>query len=229
MKANQTPREEDVRRNSAFTFIVPMTMAIVVGFALLIIGAYVIGTIGSALEDSFPSNTASGSIDNIYYHNASTSGSRSISLPTEISALDLTTSRFSIIAVESDLDYNLIVNGNIVNLSSNLTKDGDPTTHNTTFSFLIGNSSVNSTDTVLNFDWTVSMDGAEISIRVYSASFFYSSDYRSSNENKTVYLLGNVADGFSSVVDIEIVVILITVLSMAIITIMAVGSRRQMF
>ena len=109
MKANQTPREDDVRRNGAFTFIVPMTMAIVIGFALLVIGAYVIGTIGSTLEDSFP-----------------------------------TTGR-------SDL------------------------------------------------------------------------------ENKTLSLIGNVTDGFSDVVDIEIVVIIITALSMAILSIMAVGSRQSLF
>jgi len=110
MKANQTPREDNVRRNGAFTFIVPMTMAIVIGFALLVIGAYVIGTIGSTLEDSFPAA-----------------------------------------AIRSDL------------------------------------------------------------------------------ENKTLSLIGNVTDGFSDVVDIEIVVIIITALSMAILSIMAVGSRRALF
>ena len=110
MKANQTIREDDVGRNGAFTFIVPMTMAIVIGFALLVIGAYVIGTIGSTLEDSFP---AAGS--------------------------------------------------------------------------------------------------------------------RSALENKTLTLIGNVTDGFADVVDIEIVVIIITALSMAILSIMAVGSRRTLF
>ena len=111
MKANQKHREdEDVGRNGGFTFIVPMTMAIVVGFALLVIGAYVIGTIGSTLEDSFP----------------------------------------------------------------------------------------------------------------VAAS-------RSALENKTISLIGNVTDGFSDVVDIEIVVIIITALSMAILSIMAVGSRRALF
>ena len=108
MKANQTSREDDVRRNSAFTFIVPMTMAIVVGFALLVIGAYVVGTIGSTLEDSFPASP-------------------------------------------------------------------------------------------------------------------------SSLERKTILLMGNITDGFSDVVDIEIVVIIITALSMAILSIMAVGSRQTLF
>jgi len=105
MKANRKPRNDE-----AFTFIVPMTMAIVVGFALLIIGAYVIGTIGSTLEDSFPAAAS-----------------------------------------------------------------------------------------------------------------------RSALENKTISLIGNVTDGFSDVVDIEIVVIIITALSMAILSIMAVGSRRALF
>ena len=109
MKANQKHREEDVRRNGAFTFIVPMTMAIIVGFSLLTIGAYVVGTISSTLEDQ---------------------------------------------------------------LNSGGLTDG---------------------------------------------------------EGKVVLLLGNVTDGFSSVVDIEIVVIIITALSMAILAIMAVGSRQSLF
>ena len=103
MKANRKPRNDD-----GFTFIVPMTMAIVVGFALLIIGAYVVGTIGSTLEDSFPASP---------------------------SAL----------------------------------------------------------------------------------------------ETKTINLMGNITDGFSDVVDIEIVVIIITALSMAILSIMAVGSKQSLF
>lgn len=111
MKANQKHREDDVRRNGAFTFIVPMTMAIVVGFALLVVGAYIIGTIGSTLEDTYDTNTS----------------------------------------LRSDLD------------------------------------------------------------------------------NKTVSLIGNITDGFSDVIDIEIVVIIITALSMAILSIMAVGSRRALF
>ena len=110
MKANQKHREDEDVRNGGFTFIVPMTMAIVIGFALLVIGAYVIGTIGSTLEDSFP-----------------------------------------VAASRSEL------------------------------------------------------------------------------ENKTLNLIGNVTDGFSDVVDIEIVVIIITALSMAILSIMAVGSRRALF
>jgi len=110
MKANRKNCAENVERNAAFTFIVPMTMAIVVGFCLLIIGAYVIGTIGSTLEDSFP---AAGS--------------------------------------------------------------------------------------------------------------------RSNLQNKTVGLMGNITQGFADVIDIEIVVIIITALSMAILAIMAVGSRQSLF
>ena len=110
MKANCKPRNDEEYERGGFTFIVPMTMAIVIGFAMLVIGAYVIGTIGSSLEDSFPAGGA-----------------------------------------------------------------------------------------------------------------------RSDLENRTISLIGNVTDGFSSVVDIEIVVIIITALSMAILSIMAVGSRRSAF
>jgi hypothetical protein len=109
LKANQIPREGDVRREAGFTFIVPMTMAIVIGFAVLTIGAYVVGTISSTLEDQ-------------------------------------------------------------------LNEEG-----------------------------------------------------LTANEERTVALLGNISEGFSDVVDIEVVVIIITALSMAILAIMAVGSRRELF
>ena len=90
-----------------FSFIVPMTLAIVVGFAILAIGAYVIGEVNTTLEDTFPTATS-----------------------------------------------------------------------------------------------------------------------RTPNQNMTVDLLGNITTGFSDVVDIEIVVVIITALSMAIFAVMAVGSRR---
>lgn len=90
-----------------FSFIVPMTLAIVVGFAILAIGAYVVGEVGSTLEGTFPAESS-----------------------------------------------------------------------------------------------------------------------RTANENSTIFLLGNITDGFSDVVDIEIVVVIITALSMAIFAVMAVGTRR---
>lgn len=90
-----------------FSFIIPMTLAIVVGFAILAIGGYVVGEVSSTLEDSFPAAAS-----------------------------------------------------------------------------------------------------------------------RTTNQNDTVDLLGNITEGFSGVVDIEIVVIIITALSMAIFAVMAVGSRR---
>ena len=108
MRSNQKSRKDENIRDGGFTFIVPMTMAIVIGFALLVIGAYVVGTIGSTLEDRFTGT-------------------------------------------------------------------------------------------------------------------------KTDNEESTVALIGNITDGFSSVVDIEIVVIIITALSMAILSIMAVGSRRSAF
>ena len=55
---------------------------------------------------------------------------------------------------------------------------------------------------------------------------FGTAESRTANENDTVSLLGNVTGGFSDVIDIEIVVIIITALSMAIFAVMAVGSRR---
>lgn len=54
MKANRKFQDDE----QGFSFIVPMTLAIVVGFALLIAGAYVIGVLSSSLEASYPDNTS---------------------------------------------------------------------------------------------------------------------------------------------------------------------------
>ena len=54
-------------------------------------------------------------------------------------------------------------------------------------------------------------------------------EWRSERQNQTMNLMGNVTDGFSDVVDIEIVVMIITGLSMAIFAIMAIGTRRAAF
>jgi len=53
--------------------------------------------------------------------------------------------------------------------------------------------------------------------------------YRNTNENATVDLIGNITEGFSDVVDIEIVVMIIVALSMAIFTVMALGTGRRAF
>jgi heme/copper-type cytochrome/quinol oxidase subunit 2 len=50
-------------------------------------------------------------------------------------------------------------------------------------------------------------------------------DSRSTNQNRTVSLIGNLTESFEDIVDIEVVVIIITALSMAILAIMSVGTR----
>lgn len=111
MKANQTSKLRRLNDDTnAFTFIVPMTMAIIVGFAALAVGAFIVGEVATVLEDTFPAAAS-----------------------------------------------------------------------------------------------------------------------RTPNQNSTISLLGNITDGFSDVVDIEIVVIIIAALSMAIFTVMAIGSRRSLY
>jgi len=231
MKANQKNRKDFVLNRNGYSFIVPMTMAIVIGFALLVIGAYVVGTIGSALEDTYATNVKSGSVDTTYTHAATTDSYRNITLPaySDASDLDSTLTNFYIIANGSyAIWYNLSVNGNSVNDTSQLLATGNHRGWNVTLATLIGDGDATNDDTYLNFSWDVNSSENTITVR-YVGTYFVSSDFRSANENSTVFLLGNVTDGFSDVVDIEIVVIIITVLSMAIITIMAVGSRKQLF
>jgi len=106
MKRNRKSRL--AQNEEGFAFIVPMTLAIVVGLALLIAGAFIIGTMSSSLEGNFNDNTT----------------------------------------------------------------------------------------------------------------------LRTATENSTVDLMGNITTGFSNIVDIEIVVIIITALSMAILAVMAIASRK---
>ena len=208
-----------------------MTIFIIVGFALLTIGAYVIGSLDSALEDTYATNVASGSADTTVWNNRTgqtTAYSTTVTLPIDATIFDNDDSRWFILANATALDFDLNVNGNEVNTSKNVSAGAG---WNVTFEYLLDNSSINASDTVLNFQWNITGDdyAGKVSIRYYVASYHKSSDFRSSNENKTVLLLGNVTDGFSDVVDIEIVVIIITALSMAIISIMAIGTRKQLF
>lgn len=57
-------------------------------------------------------------------------------------------------------------------------------------------------------------------------STFPAAASQSDNQKRTVNLLGNITDGFSDVVDIEIVVMIIVGLSMAIFAIIGIGTRR---
>ena len=229
MKANQKNREEFVLNRDGYSFIVPMTIAIVVGFALLIIGAYVVGTLGSAFEDTYPTNVKSGTADTTYSHVTNATKYENITLPGDVGDLDTTLTNFYILANGTHpIYYNMSINGNIVNNTSQLLAGTDKCGWNITLATLIANGNVTTAEVYLNYSWTVNSSENQVVIR-YVSSHYLAGDYRSSNENKTVYLLGNITDGFSSVVDIEIVVILITALSMAIITVMAVGSRRQLF
>jgi len=227
MKANHKNREDFVLNRRGYAFIIPMTIAIVVGFSLLAIGAYVVGTLGSALEDSIDeTNIRSGSISLSYSDDGTEAGSHKMNLTgTNVGELDSGVSAFYIYAGVSAVDFSLTVNGQNVNRSDNIS-EGEG--WNITWAYLISNSSVNSSDIVITFDYTVSTDTSSIDMTA-TGTYFVAGDYRSDNWNRTILLIGNVTDGFSSVVDIEIVVIIITALSMAILAIMAVGSKRQLF
>lgn len=226
MKANRKDRENFISNRNGFTFIIPLTVVLIVGFSLLAIGGYIVGTIGSALEDTYPTNVKSGSIDTTYSHLTNITNYENISLPTTVADLDRALTNFYILANGTyPIYYNMSINGNPVNLTSQLLAGKG---WNTTLATLISNGNVTTSDTYLNYSWDTNSSENQVVIRVVG-TYFLSSDFRSTNENLTVVLIGDVVDGMSDVVDVEIVVIMITVLSMAIIAIMAVGSRRQMF
>ena len=227
MKANQKNRDDFVFDRRGYAFIIPLTVAVVVGFSLLAIGAYVVGTLGSALEDSIDeTNTKSGSISLSYSDDGTVSGSHKLNLTgTNAGELNSGVSAFYIYSGISAVDFSLTVNGKNVNRSDNIS-EGEG--WNITWAYLISNISINSSDIVITFDYTVSTDTSSIDMTA-TGTYFVAGDYRSDNENKTVLLIGNITEGFSDVVDIEIVVIIITALSMAILSIMAVGSKQSLF
>lgn len=231
MKANQKDRKEFIQNRSGFVFIIPLTMVLIVGFSLLAVGAYVVGALGSALEDTYQDNTASGSANTTTWNNrtgVTTAHQTIVTLPSEAYSFNNAISKFYISANGSALDYDLVVNGQEVNTSSNMSQN---TAYNVTFAYLLTNNSINDSDTSITFDWNITSDDGvgNAFVRYSVASYFVSSDYRSNNENKTIILIGNVTDGFSDVVDVEVVVIIITVLSMVLITIMAIESRKSLF
>lgn len=226
MKANQKIRDKFISNRNGFTFIIPLTITIVIGFSLLVIGSYITGEIGSALEDTYEDNTATGTVDDTYTHGGTTSSYRNVSLPTTVDDLSGSRTNFYIQINGSHYTYyNLSVNGAKVNISSMLVPGIG---YNVTLATLLSNGNVSTSNTSLNFSWDCNNSGNTIVITV-NGVYYQSSDYRSTNENKTVTLIGDITDGFSDVIDVEVVVIIITVLSMALIAIMAIGSRRQLF
>jgi hypothetical protein len=226
MKANRS--NVLARNNEGFSFIVPLTMAVVIGIALLVMGTFVVGEITSALEGTYPTNIHSGSVNNYYNHTDFaqwTTYYRNITLPSYCTAGDLqsTNTYFNVSAnTSANVRFNLTIND--ITAYTNKDVNGNSYIH-TTLATFIANSSAANSNTTLNFAWAMNATAvSNVYIRV-NGEYFTGSDYRSANENNSVSLLGNITDGFSDIVDIEIVVIIIAALSMAIFTILAVGTR----
>ena len=174
------------------------------------------GALGSELVDTFPTNIQSGSVDYTYWHNATTSSYRNITLPCFASELSSTTTKFYILANGSAIFYNLTTNGNPTNRSSQLAQTWG---WNQTLATLITNSNVSNSDTYLNFTWNVSGLGNRIYIRVYG-TYYNSGDYRSTLQNNTVDTLGNLSGYFDDNVAIIKIAITIAVLLVPIAAVM---------
>ena len=209
---------------TSFGFIIPMTVIITVGFAIMAIGAYTVGEINDSLEGSYPDNIATGSLSSTYWHNSTSNVTRNVTLtaPNTVEQLGGTASTFYILPNGSAIFYNLTVNEVIVNSSSTLNKNEG---FNWTVSALISAGALSNSDSYINYQWDVNDTTSRIVITT-SGTYYGFGDWRTINQNNTVFLLGNITDGFSDVVDVEVVVIIITALSMAIFTVMAIGSRR---
>jgi len=193
MKGNRKSRLAQDDRG--FAFIVPMTLAIVIGMALLIAGAFIIGTMTSSLEDSFGTATGRTSTENstVSLMGNITTGFANI-VDIEIVVIIIT-------ALSMAADHQMKGNK-----KSRLAQDdrGFAFIVPMTLAIVVGIALLIAGAFIIG-TMTSSLEG----------NFDSNTTLRTSTENSTVSLMGNITTGFANIVDIEIVVIIITALSMA--------------
>jgi len=127
----------------AFANLTQLVIIVVLVFAILFIGAFVNGEISDSLTDTYASNQAGGSLDVTYWHNGTTSGTRTVTFPSECYAGELTGSvvAFSVQNTNTSfsINYNLTTNGYTTYTTQSVAASS---WHNTTLTTLISNGNV---------------------------------------------------------------------------------------
>lgn len=186
-----------------FQMLIVAGLSIIIFFTTINVGTFLNGTISDTLTEDYASNTLSGSLSIDHWDNETGTATHAfqMNLTTEADNLDLTTSFFYIRANATAIEYNLTVNGQQVNKTDNIS-EGEG--WNTTFSYLISNSSINASDTTITFDWDISdyddCDGDVVNICAFS-NYSQSGDFRTVQENMTFSTLVNLSGDFDNTVD----------------------------
>jgi len=206
--------------NGMIELLPTIAISVIILFAVAYVGTYLNGTIASALTDTYPTNQPSGSIDNTYWHNATTSNtSRNISLPCSVGGFRQTTTTYwSLFSNGSALIFNLTVNGNSVNDTSVIPIN---TYVNHTLASLVTAGNVSNSDTYLNFTWNVNNSGNRIRIDV-TTTYHSQADWRTPMENASVETLGNLSSQYDSTLNIVVIAAIITVLTIPLMAIVAI-------
>lgn len=202
MKSNQFAKFKSDEQAMMFNMLLTAGITVISLFAVLNIGTFLNGTINSSLIGSYATNAASGSINTLYYHNATGNGtavSRITALPTGCTAGEIQTNSY-VNVYNNGTDpiwFNLSANTNVV---YNTTINAGAW-RNTTLAAMITAGNVTSSATSINYTWVTNSSTNRIIIG-FVGSYFVSSDYRSSIENRTVNSLENITEDYDGILDV---------------------------
>jgi len=206
-----------------FELLIAAAMAVVIFFALMNIGTYINGTIGESLEDTLPTNTASGSINSDYWDNASGNGTiayRNTSLSSGCSVGEIkSTSGINVYNNGTDpMWFNLTVNGGHEYYNKSI---ASLTWDNVTLATLVTASNMSNGDTYVNVSWLTNRTHNRV-YQYYVGSYYVSGDYRSSLQNDTYDNLGTISVGFDDNIDVMIIAAIITVITIPLAAVIAI-------
>jgi len=212
-----------IKNNRAIVFelLIAAAMGVVIFFALMNVGTFIAGSLNDTFISSYPSNTQTGSIDSTYWHNATSNESRNVTLtsPNNVGQLNGATSKFYILANGSfPIIYNLTVNNVAIARNATITASNGV---NWTVTALIAAGALARGDSYINYSWDVNSSESQIYIRTYG-TYYKNSDWRTGLENNTYNQLSNISGGYDNNIDIMIIAIIITVITIPLAAVIAI-------
>ena len=214
MKANRSCRLKEDEGGMLFNLLLTAGITVIIFFALMSIGTYINGAIGTSLVSTYKDNSPSGTINTIYWNNASGNGTtayRNTSLPTQCTAGEIRTGSSVNVYNNGTLPiwFNLSANGNTV---ANFTLAAT-TWNNRTLATIITAGDVASGDTYVNYSWITNYSSNRVR-QAFIGTYHLSADYRTSLENMTVDSLENVTANYNDALDIMTVTAIIMVITL---------------
>ena len=221
MKGNQKAQKNIISDDKGLIQMLPVVgIAIIMLYAIMYVGTYINGTIGSQLIDTMPKQVKSGSVYELYWKNGSTSGYTNISLGCTIGELTSSASGFYINANSTQIIYNLTVNGNAHFINNSV--EGTQWT-NTTLATMIANSTAVSNLQYINLSWDIKDNNTLNQIKILMQGIYYTAgDMRTTFQNKSINTLENLSGDYDSNIEIVSVAAIITVLTIPLMAVVAV-------